>query len=384
MKSMTGYGRATARTERYEITAEVHSVNHRYLETSVRLPRSFSYLEGKIKEQVQQAVSRGKVEVALTMQSIGSKDTTVEINHDVVMAYLRAVAAENELLRESGLPKNQIVLGTAGSESGGATDALPLSTLLRIPDAFQVQQVAEDADVIWSEVQPVVTEALQQFVTMRQTEGERLAADVASHLENLESMTNRVEQLVPETVQQYYDKLYKKITELLGDRTVEESRLVTETAVVAEKIAVDEELVRLHSHIAQFRGFLESTEPTGRKMDFLVQEMNREVNTTGSKSQSLEITKLVVDMKSEIEKIREQIRIKSKRIFIPFIRSESIQPSEYINRFTLIIYLFFKAYKWNLINSHTCICIFLCLHRLIQQAHFPIQVLIRIHRTYLM
>ena len=339
MKSMTGYGRATARTERYEITAEVHSVNHRYLETSVRLPRSFSYLEGKIKEQVQQAVSRGKVEVALTMQSIGSKDTTVEINHDVVMAYLRAVAAENELLRESGLPKNQIVLGTAGSESGGATDALPLSTLLRIPDAFQVQQVAEDADVIWSEVQPVVTEALQQFVTMRQTEGERLAADVASHLENLESMTNRVEQLVPETVQQYYDKLYKKITELLGDRTVEESqqfcdflvqliiillhkkitellgdrtveesRLVTETAVVAEKIAVDEELVRLHSHIAQFRGFLESTEPTGRKMDFLVQEMNREVNTTGSKSQSLEITKLVVDMKSEIEKIREQIQ----------------------------------------------------------------------------
>ena len=286
MKSMTGYGRATARTERYEITAEVHSVNHRYLETSVRLPRSFSYLEGKIKEQVQQAVSRGKVEVALTMQSIGSKDTTVEINHDVVMAYLRAVAAENELLRESGLPKNQIVLGTAGSESGGATDALPLSTLLRIPDAFQ----------------------LQQFVTMRQTEGERLAADVASHLENLESMTNRVEQLVPETVQQYYDKLYKKITELLGDRTVEESRLVTETAVVAEKIAVDEELVRLHSHIAQFRGFLESTEPTGRKMDFLVQEMNREVNTTGSKSQSLEITKLVVDMKSEIEKIREQIQ----------------------------------------------------------------------------
>ena len=308
MKSMTGYGRATARTERYEITAEVHSVNHRYLETSVRLPRSFSYLEEKIKEQVQQAVSRGKVEVALTMQSIGSKDTTVEINHDVVMAYLRAVAAENELLRESGFRKNQIMMGTAVSEFGGATDALPLSTLLRIPDAFQVQQVAEDADVIWSEVQPVVTEALQQFVTMRQTEGERLAADVASHLENLESMTNRVEQLVPETVQQYYDKLYKKITELLGDRTVEESRLVTETAVVAEKIAVDEELVRLHSHIAQFRGFLESTEPTGRKMDFLVQEMNREVNTTGSKSQSLEITKLVVDMKSEIEKIREQIQ----------------------------------------------------------------------------
>ena len=222
MKSMTGYGRATARTERYEITAEVHSVNHRFLETSVRLPRSFSYLEEKLKEQV--------------------------------------------------------------------------------------QQVADDPDVIWSEVQPVMAEALQQFVAMRETEGKRLADDVAFHLDRLAEMTAAVEKLVPETVQQYYEKLYRKITELLGDRTVDESRLVTEAAVVAEKIAVDEELVRLRSHIAQFRVFLTSTEPVGRKMDFLVQELNREVNTTGSKSQHLEITKLVVDMKSEIEKIREQIQ----------------------------------------------------------------------------
>ena len=189
------------------------------------------------------------------------------------------------------------MLGTAADENGNATDALPLSTLLRIPDAFQVQQVADDPDVIWSEVQPVMAEALQQFVAMRETEGKRLADDVAFHLDRL-----------PETVQQYYEKLYRKITELLGDRTVDESRLVTEAAVVAEKIAVDEELVRLRSHIAQFRVFLTSTEPVGRKMDFLVQELNREVNTTGSKSQHLEITKLVVDMKSEIEKIREQIQ----------------------------------------------------------------------------
>ena len=278
MKSMTGYGRATARTERYEITAEVHSVNHRFLETSVRLPRSFSYLEEKLKEQVQQKISRCKVEVTLTMQTIGAKSTVVEINHDVVMAYLQAVAAENALLRESDFRRNQIMLGTAADENSNATDALPLSTLLRIPDAFQVQQVADDPDVIWSEVQLVMAEALQQFVAM------------------------------PETVQQYYEKLYRKITELLGDRTVDESRLVTEAAVVAEKIAVDEELVRLRSHIAQFRVFLTSTEPVGRKMDFLVQELNREVNTTGSKSQHLEITKLVVDMKSEIEKIREQIQ----------------------------------------------------------------------------
>ena len=168
--------------------------------------------------------------------------------------------------------------------------------------------MADDPDVIWSEVQPVMAEALQQFVAMRETEGKRLADDVAFHLDRLAEMTAAVEKLVPETVQQYYEKLYRKITELLGDRTVDESRLVTEAAVVAEKIAVDEELVRLRSHIAQFRVFLTSTEPVGRKMDFLVQELNREVNTTGSKSQHLEITKLVVDMKSEIEKIREQIQ----------------------------------------------------------------------------
>ena len=301
MKSMTGYGRAASQTERYDITVEVHSVNHRFLEASVRLPRSFGYLEEKIKEQVQQNVSRGKVEVSLSMQPVSSKTTTVELDHDVVQAYLSAIERENVRLQK------QAENDTA-AESYRIEPDLTLSTLLRIPDAFQVQQVADDPAEIWAQVQPVLAEALTQFVQMRQTEGERLKDDVAFHLTQLEQMTDQVEQLVPQTVQQYYDRLYRKITELLEDRTVEESRLVTEAAVVAEKIAVGEELVRLHSHIAQFRGFLESAEPVGRKMDFLVQEMNREVNTTGSKSQMLEITKLVVDMKSEIEKIREQIQ----------------------------------------------------------------------------
>ena len=281
MKSMTGYGRAASQTERYDITVEVHSVNHRFLEASVRLPRSFGYLEEKIKEQVQQTVSRGKVEVSLSMQPVSSKTTTVELDHDVVQAYLSAIERENVRLQK------QAENDTAAKSYCIEPD-LTLSTLLGM--------------------QPVLAEALTQFVQMRQTEGERLKDDVAFHLTQLEQMTDQVEQLVPQTVQQYYDRLYRKITELLEDRTVEESRLVTEAAVVAEKIAVDEELVRLHSHIAQFRGFLDSAEPVGRKMDFLVQEMNREVNTTGSKSQMLEITKLVVDMKSEIEKIREQIQ----------------------------------------------------------------------------
>ena len=235
MKSMTGYGRATARTERYEITAEVHSVNHRFLETSVRLPRSFSYLEEKLKEQVQQKISRGKVEVTLTMQTIGAKihcGGNQSRRGDGISASRCGGKCTASGVR---LPQEPDHAGYCGGRNSNATDALPLSTLLRIPDAFQVQQVADDPDVIWSEVQPVMAEALQQFVAMRETEGKRLADDVAFHLDRLAEMTDAVEKLVPETVQQYYEKLYRKITELLGDRTVDESRLVTEAAVVAGK-----------------------------------------------------------------------------------------------------------------------------------------------------
>lgn len=300
MKSMTGYGRASAQNGGYDITVEIRAVNHRFYECSVKLPRAYSYLEEKIKEQLQSQIARGKVEVSLTMQNVGGKSLAVQVNHAAVSAYLSALLEENRRLAEE--------LDGAVSEHAFLKQDLSLSTLLRLPDAFQVQQVTEDAEVVWAAVEPLLQDALEQFLSMRTVEGERLKADVASHLDALEQMTNRVEELAPETVQLYYDKLYRKIAELLADHTVDESRLVTEAAVVAEKIAVDEELVRLHSHIAQFRTLLESDAPVGRKMDFLVQEMNREVNTTGSKAQSLEITKLVVDMKSEIEKIREQIQ----------------------------------------------------------------------------
>lgn len=300
MKSMTGYGRASAQNGGYDITVEIRAVNHRFYECSVKLPRAYSYLEEKIKDQLQSRIARGKVEVSLTMQNVGGKSLTVQVNHTAVSAYLTALLEENRRLAEE--------LDGGISEHAFLKQDLSLSTLLRLPDAFQVQQVTEDAEIVWAAVEPLLQDAVEQFLSMRMVEGERLKADVASHLDALEQMTYRVEKLVPETVQLYYDKLYRKITELLADHTVDEARLVTEAAVVAEKIAVDEELVRLHSHIAQFRTLLESDVPVGRKMDFLVQEMNREVNTTGSKSQSLEITKLVVDMKSEIEKIREQIQ----------------------------------------------------------------------------
>lgn len=300
MKSMTGYGRASAQNGGYDITVEIRAVNHRFYECSVKLPRAYSYLEEKIKDQLQSRIARGKVEVSLTIQNVGGKSLAVQVNHMAVSAYLTALLEENRHLAEE--------LDGGISEHVFLKQDLSLSTLLRLPDAFQVQQVTEDAEVVWAAVEPLLQDAVEQFLSMRMVEGERLKVDVASHLDALEQMTYCVEKLVPETVQLYYDKLYRKITELLADHTVDESRLVTEAAVVAEKIAVDEELVRLHSHIAQFRTLLESDVPVGRKMDFLVQEMNREVNTTGSKSQSLEITKLVVDMKSEIEKIREQIQ----------------------------------------------------------------------------
>lgn len=300
MNSMTGYGRVLKQQDGYDLALEIRAVNHRYLECTVKLPRNYGYLEDKIKEMVQKRIARGKVEVALTLHRQETETPAVQVNHAAVCAYLKALLQENQLLAQE--------LDGGAAENAFLPQDLGLSDLLRLPDLFQTVPVEEDAETVWQVVKPALEETLEHFLQMRQTEGAHLKQDIASHLDAIEEMTNQVERLVPESVQLYYDKLYQKIKDLLQDRVVEESRLVTEAAIVAEKLCVDEELVRLHSHIAQFRDFLESTEPVGRKMDFLVQEMNREVNTTGSKSQSLAITKLVVDMKSEIEKIREQIQ----------------------------------------------------------------------------
>lgn len=300
MNSMTGYGRAALQKDGYDIVLEIRAVNHRYFECSVKLPRGYGYLEDKMKERLQGSMLRGKVEITLALRQIEGKSQTVQANHEMICTYLRALQAENKRLADE-------------LEGGISSDAylrqdLGLSALLRLPDAFQLVPVTEDADQVWEIVKPVFDETVTQFLQMRRVEGDRLCKDIASHLAALEEMIGRVETIVPEMVQQYYDKLYTKLAELLQDRTIDEARIVTEAAVAAEKMAVDEEIVRLRSHIAQFRTLLTQEEPVGRKMDFLVQEMNREVNTTGSKSQSLEITRLVVDMKSEIEKIREQIQ----------------------------------------------------------------------------
>ncbi|MBQ8725060.1 MAG: YicC family protein [Oscillospiraceae bacterium] len=288
IRSMTGFGRCSIALENMDILAEVRSVNHRYLEMNVRLPHAYSYLEDKLKKLVQQKAARGKVDISLTIQLHGTDGLEVDVNGELAASYIKALRGANEKF--------------------SLTDDLTLTSIMRFPDIFTVRKVQLEEEAVWAAVEPAMADAVEKFAEMRAAEGERLLDDLLRRLETLEQMVSQIEVLAPETAKRYYDKLYTRLSELLGDREIDESRIVTEAAVFADKIAVDEETVRLHSHIAQFRSLLELNEPVGRKLDFLVQEMNREVNTTGSKAQDITITRLVVDMKSEIEKIREQIQ----------------------------------------------------------------------------
>lgn len=293
-KSMTGYGRAQRLADGRDVLVEIRAVNHRYYEFSARLPRTCMYLEEKLKRFLNGQVARGKVEVAVTVTRPDGKDAQIAVNRSVAEGYVNALRALNEQLGEGG--------------SLWLEDDIRLSALLRLPDLFTVTKEQDDEEQVWAVVSDAAAEALQSFIAMRQTEGERLAADLLAKLDGLERMLNQIEEIEPSVAESYRARLFAKLQELLADTQIDQQRILTETAIFAEKTAIDEETVRLHSHIAQFRELLASAEPVGRKLDFLVQEMNREVNTIGSKAQELKITRLVVDMKSEIEKIREQIQ----------------------------------------------------------------------------
>lgn len=288
IKSMTGYGRAQKAFENRDITVEIKSVNHRFFEFSARTPRAYGYLDEKLKALLQGEISRGKVEVSVQLLNAESQGTQVEVSRELAASYAGA-------LRELG-------------EELSLTDDLSLSVFARLPDLFCVRRAQEDEELVVQQVTQVASEALEQFLKMRRAEGEKLKADVLSRLDTIEADVGQVEQLSPQTVQAYREKLTAKIKEVLSDCQADEQRIVTEAAIFAEKIAVDEETVRLRSHLHQFRQILESGEPVGRKLDFLVQECNRETNTIGSKAMDLKVTRLVVEMKSEIEKIREQIQ----------------------------------------------------------------------------
>ena len=288
LRSMTGYGRGHQVIGNYDITVEVKSVNHRYFEFSSRIPKAYQFLEDKIKTAVQNGCSRGKVEASVSIQLIGGGENEVTLNVDITRGYLAALrssAGELDLL-----------------------DDLRLSDLVQFPDIFTVRKRELDPEEVWEAVRGVAEEAVNSFVRMREREGRQLKEDLVGRLENIAGTLSFIEERAPVLKEEYYNRLYQKITELLADKNIDETRLVTEAAIFADRVAIDEETVRLRSHLKQFAELLETDQPVGRKLDFLVQEMNRETNTIGSKCQDVDITRRVVDIKSEIEKIREQIQ----------------------------------------------------------------------------
>ncbi|MBQ2752408.1 MAG: YicC family protein [Oscillospiraceae bacterium] len=273
----------------WDITVEIKAVNHRYFEFSCRAPRNCGYMEDKLKSLVQSGIARGKTDLYLQIASTGeNNDETVKVNLELAKSYMESLA---KLSEATGLPME-----------------ISLSSLSRYPDVLTPERVAVDEDALWEAVSAVAKEALANFIAMRETEGRKLKEDLLSRLDTVLALTAEVEKQSPQTVENYRNRLYQKLSTLLADRNIDDARVLTEAAIFADRIAVDEETVRLKSHVDQFRGILESDEPIGRKLDFLTQELNRESNTIGSKAQDSKILSVVVDLKSELEKIREQIQ----------------------------------------------------------------------------
>ncbi len=288
IKSMTGYGRAQQLVDGMNITVEIKSVNHRYFEFSSKLPRNYGFLDEKLKSFFMGQLTRGKMECYVQIETVEEPDTVISVNHPLLKSYLDAY---KEI-----------------SETYGIENDIKVSSVARVGEIFSVRKQAADEDKIWAAVSVVAQTALDGFVAMREREGARLKADVLSRLDNILESVEFVEARSPETVKEYNEKLLARLRDLLNDAHIDEQRILTEAAIFADKIAVAEETVRLRSHISQMRSFLELNEAVGKKMDFLVQELNREANTIGSKAQDVEIARQVVSVKAEIEKIREQIQ----------------------------------------------------------------------------
>ncbi len=288
IRSMTGYGRGQEVLDGLSVTVEIKSVNHRFFEYSCRLPRVYGFIDDKLKNYLQQRISRGKVDVFVQIDALES--------------------AGSEVLVNEGLAENYLTVLRDMAQKYGLREDVSVTTLSRYPDVLTVRQVAVDEDTVWSAVQTVTDIALEQFVAMREREGARLREDVLSRGQTILSAVAVIEERSPQTVREHMEKVEARMRELLDGAAVDEGRLLTEAAIYADKIAVAEETVRLRSHIDQLDALLSGDEAVGRKLDFLVQEINRETNTIGSKCSDLELTRIVVDIKAEIEKIREQIQ----------------------------------------------------------------------------
>ena len=288
IKSMTGYGRHQELLDGMDITVEIKSVNHRYFEFSSRTPRTYGFLDEKLKSYVQSRVSRGKIECYVSVNNLEDESVVVEVNKSLAKGYADAFKA---LADEFGIENN-----------------INAGQLARFPDVLVVRKEEDDEEKIWNAVKAVAEKSVDKFIAMRETEGEKLRDDIVSRADVILSKVEFVEKRSPETVREYQEKLLARMKEVLGDVSVDETRILTEAAIYADKIAVAEETVRLRSHLCQLKDFFNSEEAIGRKMDFLVQEINREANTIGSKASDVDIARCVLDIKSEVEKIREQVQ----------------------------------------------------------------------------
>ena len=288
LKSMTGFGKATGSFEGLDVSVEIKSVNHRYFEFSSRCPRAYAFLEDKLKTLCSQSISRGKIELSVFIDETNENALQVDVDREYAKAYIEALKG---LAKEYKLKNDLGALAFVGNN-----------------DIFKTRRTLLEDEVVTNAVTTVAADAIKAFIEMRETEGVRLKEDVKSRANFILEKVSFIEEKAPETVKAYRERLEQKIKDLLDDAKVDEQRLITETAIFADKVAVDEETVRLRSHIKQLFTLLDADEPVGKKLDFIVQEMNRETNTIGSKAQNIEIAHTVVDIKSEIEKIREQIQ----------------------------------------------------------------------------
>ena len=289
IKSMTGYGRARETLNKRDITVEVRSVNNRYLDCTVKMPRMYSFAEDAVKQHVQQAISRGKVDVFITVDASAADVAKVNVNTELAAQYVKALNALAEVC-------------------GPTSYKVTPETLARFPDVLTVTKADEDLETVSADLCTVLDQALVAYNAMRAVEGGKLAEDIGNRLTNIENYTTEVERRSPETVAEYRAKLTARMEEVLQSTTIDPQRILTEAAIYADKVAVDEETVRLRSHVAQLRTMLESDEPMGRKMDFLIQEVNRESNTIASKCNDVAIAQVAVGLKAEVEKMREQVQ----------------------------------------------------------------------------
>ena len=287
LKSMTGYGRAEQQIDGFNIKVNLKSVNHRYIDITVKMPRYYSFAEEKIRQGAMKYISRGKVEVHVSIDRPGSSERTVVLDTEMAKNYINALKS----LKMFGLK-----------------DDIKISTMAQYNEIFKIESDAADEERISAIIEEVFVSAAEDFVNMRKCEGERMENDICAHLDCLSGYLKEVEVRYPKVIEEYRQKLSKRIADVLADENIDESRILVEAAIYADKSDISEETVRLASHIKEFKDAIKTDKPIGKKLDFIVQEMNRETNTMGSKSGDIEISRLIVNMKSEIEKIREQIQ----------------------------------------------------------------------------